>query len=569
MLGKLYIRNFALIEELEIQLSSGFNVLTGETGAGKSLLLGAIGLILGKRVDYSMIFQPDKKCIVEATFVNIPQGILAVLEKMEDFDLEDGPQVVIRREASGSGKSRAFINDTPVQITLLRQVTSMLVDLHGQHENQRLLSAEQQLQLLDQYAGTTKLSREFGQHLQAARSIEKQIAQLKEEEQRAREQQDYFRFQLQELEEAQLLPGEAEQLEQQLKLLSNAEEVQQSLGLATRELYDDEASVYNRLSEIGDQLERIADLDPEIRSHTDQINELRFVLEEASRSFEKVADGIETDPETLQELEERLTDLTRLLRKFNVGSVEELIAVRDKYQEKVARFDNLGSNIDGLLKDLQKYESAMVKTGLALEKKRQKAAPILKKEIDQLLFEVGLENAAFDVSIDRTGQPDGSLEIDGEKFKALTNGLNQVAFRIRTNKGMPWGNLADSASGGEVSRVMLAIKAALASKAELSVLIFDEIDTGISGEVANKVGKVMQKLSAEYQLIAITHLPQIAGKGHSHFKIYKEIEGETTVSNVRPLAQEDRILELAKMLSGENPSESALLNAKELLAGDN
>lgn len=565
MLGKLYIRNFALIEELEIQLGPGFNVLTGETGAGKSLLLGAIGLILGKRVDYSMIFQPDQKCIVEATFQRIPPGILALLDQMEEFDLDQGEQVVIRREASPSGKSRAFVNDTPVPLTLLREVTGMLVDLHGQHENQRLLSPEQQLQLLDQYAGTQAMVADFAQQLGAVKALYKELEQLQQEEQKAREQQDYFRFQAEELSQAQLKDGELEELEQQLDLLSNAEEVQQTLGQASSVLYDEEDSVYNRLAEVLHQLEKVADLNNEIKSQTVQLQELSYALEEASRSFERIAGDIETDPAALEEVEERIQLLNQLLRKFNVAEVSDLMGIRDEYLSKVGRFDSLGTEIASLERSIAQKEKSLVTLGLELEKARQQAVPGLRKEVDQLLLEVGLEQAAFDVAIDRITQSDGMLQIEKQAVRPSPTGLNQVGFRIRTNKGMPWGTLSETASGGEVSRVMLAIKAALASKAELSVLIFDEIDTGISGEVANKVGRVMQKLSHQYQLIAITHLPQIAGKGDRHFQIYKESSSNTTVSHIRALDEPERIFELAKMLSGENPSESALSNARELL----
>lgn len=573
MLAKLYIRNFALIEELEISLGSGLNILTGETGAGKSLLLGAIGLILGKRVDYSMIFDPSKKCIVEAVFAHIPSGILRELEGHEDFDLSDGdldekgqPTVTIRREASSSGKSRAFINDTPVQLSKLRVVTGLLVDLHGQHENQKLLSPEQQLHLLDQFAGVAEQVRQFGKELGEAKKMGREIERLEQEERAAKEQQDYLQFQLKELQSAHLIAEEESELEQQLGLLQNAEEIQQVLSLSTDGLYDSEDSLYNRLSEIIGSLSGIAAYDSNIQEQHDRLNEALIAMEDASRELDRLKDAVETDPGALQVAEERMDLLNRLKQKFSVRTVEELLAVQEGFAEKTGRFDSLGEEIEKLRAKEEKAFQALEKKGLAIEKKRKAVVKHLKQEVDRLMAEVGLEHARFEVSVERNMQADGKLKVEGESVRPLATGLNLVDFKIQTNKGMPMGSLNAVASGGEISRVMLAIKAALASKAELSVLIFDEIDTGISGEVANKVGRVMQKLAGNYQLIAITHLPQIAGKGDGHFKIFKEIEGNRTTTSIRPLDEEARVLELAMMLSGEDPSESAIRNAKELIS---
>ncbi len=570
MLNKLYIRNFALIKEIEIQLGSGLNILTGETGAGKSLLLGAIGLILGKRVDYSMIFDPSKKCIVEATFGKLPAGVLSELELHDDFDMDDSEgNVTIRREASPSGKSRAFINDTPVSLGLLKEVTSLLVDVHGQHENQRLLGAEQQIRLLDQYAGVTDQVAGFQEEFNQLKKLESDLQQLLEEEAQARQQQDYYNFQFRELEAANLDGEDEEALEQQLNLLENAEGIQTILSQTTSGLYDEELSLYNRLSEVIQDLESISQLDPEIAEQYERLSEVRYTLEEASRTLDKIRDRVETDPETLQAVEERVSELNKLKMKFNAGDLAELISIRNEFDEKVGRFDSLGASIEKVRQAVAKREKTLVKLGLSIEKKRKAVAKALKKEVDTLMASVGLENAAFEVNIERNMQEKGRLLIDDQSVKPGPTGINTVDFKIRTNKGMPMGSLNQVASGGEISRVMLAIKAALAAKAELSALIFDEIDTGISGEVANKVGRVMRQLANNYQLIAITHLPQIAGKGHQHFKIFKEEKGETTTTYIRPLDSDGRVLELAKMLSGEHPSESAIRNAKELISSHN
>lgn len=576
MLSKLYIRNFALIEELEITLGSGLNILTGETGAGKSLLLGAIGLILGRRVDYSMIFDQGKKCIVEAVFANLPAGILKELEGNDDFDLSDGeldergnPSVRIRREASSSGKSRAFINDTPVQLTVLKEVTGLLVDLHGQHENQKLLSPEQQLHLLDQYAGVVDDARQFKSLLSKAKKLSKEIEHLEEEERAAREQQDYLLFQLEELEKADLVAGEDETLEQQLGILQNAEEIQQVLSQSTDSLYDNEQSLYNQLSEIIEALGRVSQFDPKIQEQYERLNEALIAMEDSSRELDRLKDNVESDPLALEAVEERMDLLNRLKQKFSAQNVEELIETRRGFAEKTERFDSLGEEISRLRKQEAKALEEVANLGLVIEQKRIAAAKPLKAEVDRLMQEVGLEHARFEVAVSRNLHPEGKIKLGKDLVRPLATGINLADFKIQTNKGMPMGSLNAVASGGEVSRVMLAIKAALASKAELSVLIFDEIDTGISGEVANKVGRVMQGLANNYQLIAITHLPQIAGKGDHHYKIYKEVAGDKTVTSIRPLETDGRVMELAIMLSGEHPSESAIRNAKELITSRN
>ncbi len=564
MLRSLHIANYALIDETDILLGPGLNILTGETGAGKSLLLGAIGLILGKRLDYGMIFHPDKKCVVEAVFQDLPPGLVLELQKIDDFDWDD-QLLTIRREASADGKSRAFVNDTPVNLQVLKDITGLLVDLHGQHQNQMLLAPEFQIKLLDQYAGTTAEAREFGKMLGELSKIRKQIAECEREEASARQQQDYFKFLLEELTTAKLSVEEEANLGQELELLEHAGEIKEGLGFASSTLYDDEASAYSQLSAVIDRLERAAKINPHIAAQQQNIQEARILIQEAVRELIHLNEAIDLDPGTLTTLQERSDMLNRLKKKFNVEGIAALITLRDEYQAKVGHFDSLGDKIAALQKELAKAEKSLITFGKALEASRQKVAKTLNASVDDLLRQVGLENAKFEVVVARNVDAQGILSIDSERIQPNAGGLNTVDFRIRTNAGMPMGSLGQIASGGEISRVMLAIKAALAEKAELSVLIFDEIDTGISGEIANKVGKVMAQLAKRYQLIAITHLPQIAAKGNHHFKIYKTVEAGTTTSHVASLDEDGRIMELAHMLSGADPSESAIRNAKELI----
>jgi DNA repair protein RecN (Recombination protein N) len=565
MLRSLYIANYALIDETEILLGDGLNILTGETGAGKSLLLGAIGLILGKRLDYGYIFNPDKKCVVEAVFQGLPAGLVAELQKIDDFDWDD-QMLVIRREASADGKSRAFVNDTPVNLQVLKDITGLLVDLHGQHQNQMLLAPEFQLQLLDQYAGTTAAAKEFGKMLADISKVRKQIAELVQEEAHAKQQQDYFKFLLEELTTANLNEDEAATLEQELELLEHAGEIKESLGFTSESLYDSESSAYAQLSEAIGRLDRAAKINAQIAAQQQSLHEARILIQDAVRELSHLNDNIDLDPGTLAAMQERSDFLHRLQKKYNVGSVAELIALRAEYDTKVGHVDSLGDQIIKLEKGLATAEKALATAGKNLEASRQKVAKTLNTSVDDLLRQVGLDNAKFEVTLSRNLDPHGILELDGQRIQPTSNGLNTVDFRIRTNAGMPMGSLGQIASGGEISRVMLAIKAALAEKAELSVLIFDEIDTGISGETANKVGKVMAQLAKRYQLIAITHLPQIAAKGDHHFRIYKEVADGKTISRVAVLDQDGRVMELAYMLSGADPSDSAIRNAKELIS---
>lgn len=567
MLARLYIRNFALIESLEMDLGQGLNILTGETGAGKSLLLGAIGLILGRRVDYSYIFNPEEKCIVEAEFQKIPVRTRQALAGYEDFDLE-GDHIVLRREASANGKSRAFVNDTPVSLNVLKEVTSMLVDLHGQHENQRLLDAEQQLFLLDQYAGSVEKVKEFAKMHQACLSLTKEIEALEQEEREAKQQQDYIAFQLEELKGLTLTAESESELESELSLLQHAEEIREALTTAVDLIYDGEPSAYSVLSDASAKLQHAAKLNQPIRAQVERLEEMLDSLADISRTFNRMASNMDLDPAALAQLQAQFDTLNRLKIKHGKRSAADLGALREELSQKAGRFSSLGDRITDAQDLLATQWEALAKQGLEIETLRKAAIPQINQNVDALLHEVGLEHAEFSVELTRMQATDGPLRLESQRLKPGPAGFNQVEFKIRTNKGMPMGSLNQTASGGEVSRVMLAIKAAMAAKAELSVLIFDEIDTGISGATANKVGKVMQKLSQHYQVIAITHLPQIAGKGSHHFRIFKEIKGGKTLSNVVKLAQDDRILEIARMLSGEDPSPSAIKNAKELLSSN-
>lgn len=564
MLKHLFIRNYALFSEVRVPFESGFSVITGETGAGKSMLVGALGLITGKRADNTVVFHEGEKCIVEANFSDLKGNMLQELSGHSEFDIDDA-EILIRREINPNGKSRAFINDTPVSLQILRKVSNILLDMHSQHENQHLLSQDKQLELLDTFAGCEKAVKDFENKWKESEALLKEIKILEEKETHAKQRLEYYNYQLQELSDANIEEEEEENLEQELNLLQNSEEVREALGGANEAIYNQDDSIYIQLSTLLEPLKKVSSVSTRLAEEVERLEAVCESLKESSYSFSQLLETIESDPERLAFIEERLALYHGLKLKFNAQSGADLVRLYEEVQEKVTEFDSLEEKISTgkekygiLLKDLEKR-------GLLLENKRKKAGTELSKEVVQMLTEVGFKQADFRIEIARTEQESGLLQIDGQGIKLGPRGFNKVQFMIRTNPGMPEGPLSQIASGGEISRVMLAVKAALAERADFPVLIFDEIDAGISGEIALKVGQVMQRLADRFQILSITHLPQIASKGRNHYRIHKEIQGENTSSSVQVLGREERIQELAQMLSGAVPTPSALKNAVELL----
>lgn len=565
MLKNLYIKNYALFEECHVNFPGGLNILTGETGAGKSLLVGALGLIMGKRADSSAVFFPDTKCVVEATFGNFSRQLHKKLESYEDFDFEDA-QLIIRREISPNGKSRAFINDTPASLHLVKEISNMLVDLHGQHENQSLLLPDQQMAVLDAFVGNQKPLQKFSQKLAELKEVQAEIRLLGKKEKEARHQQDFLDFQLEELKEANLQAEEEEQLEQELNLLQNSAEIRDALSFTCETLYNkEEHSAHEQVSEVVAQLEKFSNVGEEYKKHVEQLIESREVIKETSFALQNMLDVVDSDPARLSFIEERLAVYHNLKLKYKLRTGAELVAHYKTLSEQSDEFASLEGRIAELRGQEIDRKAKVLALGLALEDSREKGRKPLEKQINDLLTEVGFKDAELMMKIERNYQESGELELEGQSLRTTSNGINKIAFMIRTNPGLPMGSLSQIASGGEISRVMLAIKSALADRLEFPVLIFDEIDTGISGEIANKVGRVMQKLAERFQIISITHLPQIASKGNEHFMILKEIEKGRTISSVRKLGLDERIYQLARMINGDDPSESAIKNALEMI----
>lgn len=564
MLSGLYIRNYALFRETRVSFLPGFNVLTGETGAGKSLLVGALGLIAGKRADSSAVFFPGVRCVVEAEFDALSDAVLTKLQAFEEFDLE-GNALVIRRELASEGKSRAFVNDTPVSLQCLREVALLLFDLHSQHENQSLLIPERQMEMLDAYAGCGAAVEAFRLALANAQQQHSKIASLEKSDREARQQQDFIAFQLNELQSAQLQAAEENELEQELRFIQQAENVREALDFASSTLYEQDPSVYSQLSEVLARLEKLGDVHEKLNAHAVQLRDALAYVKDAGFELKNLLEELDAQPERLAFIEERLSTYHRLKLKFNVRDAASLIALRDDLLARVQGLDSIEAELQELRAAYEICLKELAAQGLAIEASRLAAIPLLEQEVNTLLREAGFQDACLRIELERNEAAGAFLKVDGIALRPLASGINRINLLIRTNTGLPFGQLALIASGGEISRVMLAIKAALAGKAEFPVLIFDEIDAGISGEVANKVGKLMQQLSDRFQVISITHLPQIAARGQRQFLIYKQVEEGRAYSSVRELAHEERVTEVAKMLSGDQPSQAALQNARDLI----
>ena len=564
MLSRLYIKNFALFETAEVNFGTGLNVLTGETGAGKSLLIGALELIFGKRNENSLIFNPDEKCVIEAEFNALSKKVQQTLLQFEAFDIDDS-HLILRREITPNGKTRAFINDTPVSLQILRKTATLLVDLHGQHENQGLLDTENQFAVLDEFAGCKEQTATFAQQLIAAQKIQKEIESLKSQEAEVKRQSEYYSFQADEIAAMQLLPGEDISLEQELKLLENAEVFKKLGAESFDELYDNDSSLYNRISSLQNRLNR-AGLSAAIHADfTEKMQEAISAIQETSNLLESELQKISDDPARLQIVQDRLDGLNKLKMKFSLQSVEELNALAEKFAEMAKATFTLGNKIKELENEWKSLKLNLEKSGAEIHELRKKGIAGLEKEVNRLLPEVALNKGMFQVDFTLCESPSGWLNIAGKTIEPHARGIDRVSFLVSANAGIPPAPLSAVASGGEISRIMLVIKTALAGKAGLSTLIFDEIDTGISGETAMKVARVMKKTASKQQIIAITHLPQIAAAGEIHFVVNKTQSKGKTISSLSTVSKAERITTLATMISGESPSAAAIKNAKELV----
>jgi len=552
VLVSLFIKNYAVLKEVDIQFNLGLNVITGETGAGKSVMLGALGLVLGERAD-SKLGVKDDKCLVEAVFNASNDELNAFFERN---DLEPESDIILRREISATGKSRAFINDTPVSLQQLKELGDLLVDIHSQHETVSLKDKTYQLDLLDTFAANQNLKTDYEKAFLSVKSLRNELKNLQSQADELRNAFEFDNFQYQELAKADLEHLDAHELENEQILLENAGEIISICNAAADALGQSEGNILDSLLRIASSLKTLAKSNEKIESFRKRLDSAWIELKDVSTEIASFADTIQTDDERLVFVQERLSQLYGLQKKHRAMDVNELIAKRNELAEKLTVSSNLESVLENLAKSLLEGEAELYKLGEALRNKRAEAILPLCQTLTTLLHEVGMEKAKVDVRLLPLGTPG-------------FDGLEQVELLFTANQGQDLQPLSKVASGGELSRFMLCIKTILAKNKKLPTLIFDEIDTGISGEAAQKTGRLMKKLGKSHQILAITHLPQMTAQGDFHYHIYKHESGQETSSKVELLEQEARITQLAQMISGENPGETALNHAKELLSQSN
>ncbi|HOP04976.1 MAG TPA: DNA repair protein RecN [Tenuifilaceae bacterium] len=549
MLKHLHIQNYALINHLDIEFNKGLNIITGETGAGKSILIGALGLILGQRTDTSVLKDKHKSCIVEALF---EVGGYNLQPFFEENDLDYYDSTIIRRQINEAGKSRAFINEIPVNLSVIKDLVGRIIDIHSQHESLLLADSSFQLTVLDSFAGTTSMVNSYSQNYNIYKSLKVELENLKQKEQQAKADFDYLQFQLNQLIEAKLTEGEQEELEEEQQKLSHAEEIKFALQMAANLLNSEEASILGMLKESISSLSKISEFFQPAAELVSRLESCRLELKDISQETDSHFEKIAIDPERLQWVNSRIDTLFSLQQKHRVSSVNELISLREKLQEDVDKIANFDTLIAKKSEQLNTMEAELLKKAKAIGEERIKKSPDLEVEIQKMLKELGMPFASFKVSIIETGN-------------LLPTGTDRVSFLFSANKQISMQEISKVASGGELSRLMLSLKSLMVRTRELPTIIFDEIDTGVSGEVADKMGNIINRIATKMQVINITHLPQIACKGQNHYLVYKDNETETSITRIKKLSSEERLVEIAKMLSGEKITDAAIENAKHLL----
>lgn len=551
MLRHLYISQFAIIDSLDLDIAHGFNVITGQTGAGKSIIMGALALVMGERADYKSIRNGASKCVVEATFDITSSNIRSLFDEL---DLDYAEECIIRREITANGKSRAFINDTPVNQQQLRAVSAKLIDIHSQHENLLLNNSLFQMQVVDAVAQNAPAIEAYKSAYHRFNSLKKELATLQESAEKLRAEKDYNQFQFNQLQEAAVGADEQELLEAELDKLAHIEDIKYNLQLADSILSNDDAAIA-QLKTAEQSLGKISDFDKDIASVYERINSVVIELKDVAADVSALFENTDYDPARRNYVEERLNLIYSLEHKHNVKSCEELIEIYNAFARKLESIDSFDDEINSLQAQLSEAEKEMVKASEVLSDSRRAVRDVIAKDLVEKLVYLGINNAKVEVAINSTGN-------------YTVNGSDEVNFLFSANKNVPLRPISTIASGGEISRVMLAIKSLIVKTNDISTIIFDEIDTGVSGLVAQRMGEMMKILSLDTQVIAITHLPQIAAKGNAHFKVYKEDNENDTISKIILLDNEQRRREIAEMLSGENPSKAAFDAADELLVND-
>lgn len=549
MITKISISNFALIEQLQLDLTPGFSIITGETGAGKSILLGALGLILGKRADLSSLKNESVKCVIEGHF-DVSGYSLQDFFGQNDLDYDD--HTVLRREILPTGKSRAFVNDSPVNLNQLQELGQRLVDIHSQHQTLSLSEEDFQFGLIDAYGGHKPMLQDFNRHLKNYRSLNRELRDLQQAKADAQKEQGYNQYLFDELFAAQLIDDEQARLEERWQELNNAETIRENLSKASGLLDAEGFGLRNSAVEMRQALQKLSAISPQFEELSQRASGLAIELADMSAEIDRLSDKVSEDPAALEAVNERLKLLQDLQAKHQVADVAGLILVRDELENRIGSFEELDSKITAAENQLASEEAELNRLSALLRESRLEKIPELISELKKILAEIGMPDAGFDFIFTPT-----------ESFNEF--GKDSLEILFSANQGVGFSALKKIASGGELSRIMLAVKAVLARYSELPTLIFDEIDTGVSGEIAHKMAGIMKQMSQQMQIIAITHLPQIAAKGNAHLKVFKTVESGVAKSSIRLLSEEERVQEIAQMLSGSIVSDSAINHARALL----
>ena len=549
MLTSLSINNYALIDKLSIDFSNGFSTITGETGAGKSILLGALGLVLGKRADLTSLKNKEEKCIIEGHF-SIEKYALKDFFELNDLDYEE--VTIIRREILPSGKSRAFVNDSPVNLQTLVELSEYLLDIHSQHQTRELTEEQFQFQIIDAVASNQNLLVDYRHKLKNYKSLLNTVEQQKELYAEGLKEQDYLAFLYTELEQAKLIDGEQEEMEIQLEKLNNVELIKEQLEKSLLLLDNEQFGILQQIKEFKIAIQKISQFSSEYALLYERIESISIELKDIVNELNLFSDSVDNDPERLAFISQKLQLIYTLQKKHQVNTIGELLQIQQELNGKVSYLETLEKSILGLENQIQKEQTILIDLAKNIHFNRKNSLPRLTKMLISILSQLGMPNVQFNIELTFS-----------DTF--FSNGKDTIQFLISTNKGSDFGLLKKVASGGEMSRIMLAVKAVLAQYSSLPTLIFDEIDTGVSGEIANKMGDIMKEMSKNMQIFAITHLPQIAAKGNFHYKVFKSDLGDKTKSEIILLNNDERIIEIAQILSGNSLSDSAINHAKALL----
>ncbi len=568
MLKSLSIKNYALIDELELEFGTGLNIITGETGAGKSIIIDALSLVLGERATSDEVRSGADKSVVEGIFTI--SGNKKVQRLLDAAEIENGEEIIVRREVSQKGQSRAFVNDTPVPIAQLKELGDHLVDLHGQHEHQSLLRPETHIDLLDDFGGLDTLIKNFKT---AYHDLNAELGELKDlisKRDALKEKRELYAFQIKEIDAVNPEPGEIDNLESELKILENSEKLYEVSTKLYELLYDSESSIHDQLVVVRNQLEDLSEIDKSFEPLKEESESAKAVVDEITRFVQSYSSKIDFNPERLEEIRERLGVLSMFRKKYG-GSLEAAIEYRDKIGKEFELAENFDEAIRKLAVNVETERAKLSEIAERLSAKRREVAERVTRSIVGVLAEIGIESAQFEIGI--RNRPYGGeaaelkplVKLGKDFYETTEKGFDFVEFFVSTNVGEEPRPLAKVASGGEISRIMLALKTILAKSDRLPLLVFDEIDTGISGRIGTKVGRSLKTLSGFHQIIAITHLPQIAGMADAHYRVEKSVKGKRAVTSVARLTEDERVLEVARLLSGDDVTQTSISGAKELI----